>query len=135
MNKPKDHVSLYMLRNYFATLCIAFIAMMISLIQFYQCSIVEAIQRLFIFDLYTTLYFVLLWLLDYLIFEISKILYDIYQEKISYFPCILLIIASIIVFFVPMLDMFQYDLCFLFLLITMRIIKQLWKRKRPETGL
>jgi len=135
MSKTKDHISLYMFRNYFATLVIAFIAMMISLMQFYQCSIIEAMQRLFVFDLYTTLYFLLLWLLNYLIFEISKILYDIYQEKISIIACVVLFVMSIIVFFIPMLDIFQYDICFLFLLIMMRIVKQLWKRKRPETGL
>lgn len=135
MSKQKDHISFYMFRNYIVTLFIAFLAMMISLIQFYQCSIVEGIQRLFVFDLYTTLYFLLLWLMNYLIFEISKIVYDIYQEKMTFIPCIVLIIISIALFFIPMLDIFQYDLCFLFILIIIRIFKQTWKRKRPETGL
>lgn len=135
MNKQKDHISLYMFRNYFVTLGIAFLAMMISLIQFYQYSIVEGIQRLFFFDLYTTLYFLLLWLFNYLIFEISKIIYDIYQDKISFVFCMILMIISITLFFIPILDVFQYDFCFLMILILIRVIKQTWKRKRPIFGL
>lgn len=143
-NQSKDHISLYMFRNFLATLCIAFVAMVLSLMNFYQCSIIEGIQRLLIYDLYTTLYFLLLWLLNYLAFEISKIIYDIYEKKISLLFCMIWILLSIIVFFIPMLDVFQYDLCFLCLLIVIRMIKQLHKKsgfslfykiKRPDNGL
>ena len=133
-----------MFRNFLATLCIAFVAMVLSLMNFYQCSIIEGIQRLLIYDLYTTLYFLLLWLLNYLAFEISKIIYDIYEKKISLLFCMIWILLSVIVFFIPMLDVFQYDLCFLCLLIAIRMIKQLQKKsgfslfykiKRPDNGL
>lgn len=143
-NQSKDHISLYMFRNFLVTLCIAFVAMVLSLMNFYQCSIIEGIQRLLIYDLYTTLYFLLLWLLNYLAFEISKIIYDIYEKKISLLFCMIWILLSVIVFFIPMLDVFQYDLCFLCLLIAIRMIKQLHKKsgfslfykiKRPDNGL
>lgn len=149
-NKSKDHISIYMFRNYFATLLVAFISMMISLLQFYQCSYVEALQRLFFYDTYTILYFILLWLCDYIIFEISKIVYDIYEEKVTFIPCIVLLVFSIVIFYVPIFYLFQYNLCFLFVLISIRMIKEMWKRtpelfsflrplinkiKRPESGL
>lgn len=145
MNKSKDRISLYMFRNMIATFFVAFIAMMISLSQFYHCDISQCLQRLFFYDMYTLLYFVLLWLFNYLFFEISKILYDLYEEKITFIPCIVLVVLSIVVYYVPIRDLFQYNISFLFLLITVRMIKEMWKRtpelltwlkkKRPESGL
>ena len=88
---------------------------------------------------------------DYLIFEISKIIYDIYEEKVTFLPCIALLVLCGVIFFIPILDLFQYNLCILFLLICLRMVKEMWKRtpelfkwahrlvdqrkKRPESGL
>ena len=145
MKSRKDFVTIYMFRNALATLMAAFIAFIISLIQYYQCSFAEAIQRLFVFDIYTTLYFLLMWMFDYVVFEISKIVYDIYEEKVTFLPCI-----GLWIFFIPILDLFQYNLFILCLLISLRMIKEMWKRtpelfvwvhkiidkkNRPETGL
>lgn len=150
MKSRKDFVTIYMFRNALATLMAAFIAFIISLIQYYQCSFAEAIQRLFVFDIYTTLYFLLMWVFDYVVFEISKIVYDIYEEKVTFLPCIGLWILCICIFFIPILDLFQYNLFILCLLISLRMIKEMWKRtpelfvwvhkiidkkNRPETGL
>lgn len=143
----KDLMSIYMFRNAFATFFITFLAFSISLMDFYQTNIVEALQRLFINDIYTTLYFLLVWVFDYLIFETSKIIYDIYEEKVTFLPCIIAIILCVVIFLIPLLDLFQYNFCFLFLLICLRMIKEMWKRtpqlfawlpwkkKRPENGL
>lgn len=154
MNKKlgrKDLMTIYMFRNALVTLLGAFLAFMISLMLFYQCSFAQAIQRLFVYDIYTTLYFLMLWVFDYVVFEVSKILYDIYEEKVTFVPAIILAIVCVLIFFVPILDLFQYNLCFLFVLIVLRMIKEMWKRtpelfrwthvfldkirKRPETGL
>lgn len=151
MSHKKDVITIYMFRNALATLFGAFLAFMISLMQFYQCSLAQAMQRLFVYDIYTTLYFFLIWVFDYIFFEMSKILYDIYEEKVTFVPSIILILGCVVVFFIPILDLFQYNLCFLFLLIVLRMIKEMWKRtpelfkwvhfftdkikKRPETGL
>lgn len=151
MKNKKDIVTIYMLRNAFATLMTAFVSFMISLMNFYHCPFSEALQRLFVFDIYTTLYFLLLWVFDYIVFEISKIVYDIYEEKVTFLPCIGLWILCVCIFFAPILDLFQYNLCILFILISLRMIKEMWKRtpelfswvhklsgkvkKRPETGL
>lgn len=130
--KRKDLMTLYMLRNAFSTLLIALISFMISLISYYQCTWIEALQRLFLVNIYTTLYFLLIWLLNYMIFEISKIIYDTYEKILSYKVCIVLLVFAVIVFFIPMRNLFQWNFSLLFILIALRQIKQLWiHKKRP----
>src|SRR5699024_7907625 len=99
--------------NALSTLVIAFVSFMISLISYYECSFLEAIQRLFLVNIYTTLYFLLLWLLDYMIFEISKIIFDTYENILTYKFILVLCLIAIILFFVPMLDLFQWNFIFL----------------------
>lgn len=150
MNK-KDLMMIYMFRNAFATLFIAVISFFISIMLYYHCDIAEAIKRLFVYDIYTTLYFILLWIFNYMIFEVSKILYDIYEEKVTFIPCIGLGVIGVLVWFIPMLDLFKYNICFLAILICMRMVREMWKRtpelfkivhkvmdkikKRPDSGL
>lgn len=147
----KDLITIYMLRNALATLFATFLAFMISFMQFYSCSVAEAMQRLFLYDIYTTLYFIMLWVFDYLVFEMSKIIYDIYEEKVTFVPAIGLLILCFVSLFIPMLDLFKYNLCILSLLICMRMVKEMWRRtpklfswvhrlldkikNRPESGL
>ena len=132
----KDKMTLYMLRNAFSTLLIAFVSFMISLISYYECSFVEALRRLFFVNIYTTLYFLLLWLLNYMIFEISKIIFDPYENILTYKFILVLCLVAIILFFVPMLDLFQWNFIFLCLFIALRQIKQLYiHKKRPSNGL
>ena len=132
----KDKMTLYMLRNALSTLVIAFVSFMISLISYYECSFLEAIQRLFLVNIYTTLYFLLLWLLDYMIFEISKIIFDTYENILTYKFILVLCLIAIILFFVPMLDLFQCNFIFLCLFIALRQVKQLYiHKKRPSNGL
>ena len=132
----KDKMTLYMLRNALSTLVIAFVSFMISLISYYECSFLEAIQRLFLVNIYTTLYFLLLWLLDYMIFEISKIIFDTYENILTYKFILVLCLIAIILFFVPMLDLLQWNFIFLCLFIALRQVKQLYiHKKRPSNGL
>lgn len=130
--KRKDLMTIYMLRNAFSTLFIALISFIISLIAYYHCTWIEALQRLFLVNIYTTLYFLLIWLLNYMIYEISKIIYDTYEKLLSYKLCIVLLLMAIIVFWIPMRDLFQWDFSLLFVLIALRQVKQLWiHKKRP----
>lgn len=154
MNKKeikKDLMMIYMFRNAFATLLITIVSFFISIMFYYHCDITEAIKRLFAYDIYTTLYFIMLWLFNYIIFEISKILYDIYEEKVTFIPCVGLGIGGVLIWFLPILDLFQYNLCFLAILICIRMVREMWRRtpelfkivhkcinrikKRPESGL
>ena len=140
----KDMISRYMLGNLVGTLIVALVSFVTSLILYYQCSLLEALQRVFVYDIYTTFYFILIWVFDYLIFEISKILYDIYEEKVTFLPCIGLVVIAVGVNFLPILNMFQYNLSLLCFLIVLRMIKEMYKRtpelfrwmkKRPGSGL
>ena len=127
----KDRIHLYMFRNLLATCMIAIASFLMSLIHFYQCEFIEAMQRLFVYDIYTTLYFLLMWLWDYLIFEISKIIYDEYEKKVTFIACLFLIVICVLVFYLPIHELFQYNLCLLGVLILLRMIKQMYKQS-PE---
>lgn len=138
MAKSKDHISIYFFRNYIATISIAFVSMIASIISFYQCSLLEAVRRVLLYDMFTTLYFLLIWMVDYIVFEISKILYDMYKDKVKYsYLCVICIITAVISLMIPMLDLFQYNFSLLSLLILLRMIKVLIKDvivviKRPS---
>ena len=138
MAKSKDHISIYVFRNYLATVIIALVSMVASIVSFYQCSIVEGIRRVLLYDIFTTFYFLLLWMVDYIIFEISKILYDMYKEKVKYtYSLIACVLAGMISLMIPMLDLFQYNFFLLSLLVLVRMIKVLIKDgiikiKRPS---
>lgn len=130
-NWHKDKLSLYMFRNVFSTLLVALLSFVISLMNFYGCELNEALQRLFLYDVYTTLYFILIWVFDYFVFEMSKIIYDIYEQKVTFIPAIGLVGLGIVVIFIPILDMYKYNFWFLSLLICVRMGREMW-RKNPE---
>ncbi len=138
MGKSKDRISIYVFRNYLATVIIALVSMIASIISFYQCSLLEAVRRVFLYDMFTTLYFLLIWMIDYVVFEISKILYDMYKDKVKYtYLCGICVGAGIIALMIPMLDVFKYNFSLLALLILARMIKVLVKHgkiviKRPS---
>ncbi len=134
MNKiKKDIPILYMLRNFLGTFIVVFFAFMFALIQYYQCSFIEVLRRIFINDIFTVSYFMLMWLFDYLIFEISKILYDLYKNQFNTVIIVIIGLCSIISLFIPIATIMQYNLCLLILLIDIRMIKQIIKKTR--TGL
>lgn len=126
MDKSKDRISIYFFRNYVATITIAFISMCASIISFYQCSLLEATRRIFLYDVYTALYFLLLWMVNYIVFEISKILYDMYKHKVKYYySCIACVVCGIATLCLPMPDLFQYNFSLLALLVLVRTLKVL----------
>ncbi len=127
MNK-KDRIPYYLFRNAFITFVAAFISFVISLMNYYQCHLVESIQRIFFLDIYTTLYFLLVWLMDYIIFEISKIIYDENRSIAGYKPIIVLIVIIIIIYLLPLFDLFQYNFIILCLFIILRIVKEKLKK-------
>ena len=138
MAKSKDHISIYFFRNYLATIVIALFSMVASIVSFYQCDIVEAIRRVFLYDMFTTFYFLLIWMVDYVIFEISKILYELYKDKLQpIYSCLICVAMMIVAMMLPMHDLFRYNFSLLSLLVLIRTIKQLIKTnkivlKRPD---
>ncbi len=131
MAKSKDHISIYFFRNFIATIVVALVSMVASIISFYQCDIVEAIRRVFLYDMFTTFYFLLIWMVNYVIFEIAKILYDAYKDKIkpTYFLYICLA-WMVIAWIMPMHDLFRYNFSLLALLVLARTLKVLIKHKK-----
>ena len=131
MGKSKDRISIYVFRNYLATVIIALVSMIASIISFYQCSLPEAVRRVFLYDVFTTLYFLLIWMIDYVVFEISKILYDMYKDKVKYtYLCGICVVTGIVVLMIPMLDVFKYNFSLLALLVLARMIKVLIKHEK-----
>lgn len=134
-NLKKDMMRFYMFRNALTTFLIALIALMMSLMNYYRCDMVEALQRIGFVNVYTTVYFLLIWLFDYLVFEMSKILYDVWQKKASIFLSFVLIMLAIGIFFIDIIDVFQWNFCLLCLLIVVRQFKEMWSKhvhqKRP----
>ena len=51
-NIKKDFVFLYMLRNFLGTFVIVLCAFLLALMQYYDCPVTEAFQRIFVKDIY-----------------------------------------------------------------------------------
>ena len=131
MDKSKDHMITYVLKSYVLTMGIAFVSMVSSLISFYQCHMLEAVRRVLLYDLYTTLYFLLIWILNYIIFELSVILYDMYKNKVKWFySLVICALCGIVALNIPMLDLFRYNFSLLALLVFVRIFRHLIKDKK-----
>lgn len=106
--------------NIFITFFITFLSMSLSIVFYYRCSIIEGIQRIFMYDLFTLLYFVLLWLTNYVFFDILKMVADIHDQNIIKVIGILYVISGWIFLYIPILDVFQYNILLSFLLILIR---------------
>lgn len=79
MNR-KDKINLYMFRNGFLTITITLLTFIITLTNYYHCTIQYAFTRLF-HSIYTYSYFILLWILNYLLFEIYKVTVELFKSK------------------------------------------------------
>lgn len=129
-NIKKDFVILYMLRNFLGTFAVVMCAFILAISSYYDCTLIETVQRIFVNDIFTLAYFMLLWVFDYLIFEASKIICDIYAKSISIISISIVGICAIICLLLPITALFKYDFCFLLLLIALRMFKQFVKKDR-----
>lgn len=125
----KDKISLYLARNILAVFMITVVSMYLSIVDYYQCELAEGLQRVFVYNIMTLLYLLLLCSLNYCIFELCKVIMDLY-EKFTQIP---IVIAFVIIAFIfknsPIHSLFQYNFFFLTLLIALRIFKQLYKKR------
>lgn len=131
-NIKKDFVFLYMLRNFLGTFVIVLCAFLLALIQYYDCPVTEAFQRIFVKDIFTLSYFILLWVFDYLVFETSKIICDMYDKIISYQGIAYMGVMTLLCLMLPILAVLKYNLFFLFLLIVLRMSKQFIKMNKSN---
>lgn len=72
----KDFIVVYLARNALATLVITVVSFVYNLTDYYNILPLKAFNKLFADNLYTIVYFLLLWILNYLLFEIYKIIVD-----------------------------------------------------------
>ncbi len=127
-NVKKDIAFLYMLRNFVGVFLVVLFAFILSLMQYYDCELVEALRRIFVNDIFTLTYFLIMWVFDYLLFEVSKIICDMKKELISYQYIGIMAAVSLVALFLPIADIMRYNLCFLLVLVTIRMVKQLIKK-------
>lgn len=83
-NLKKDITIIYMFRNGIATCLITLLAFIYHITTYYQISISQAVSKILTQNIYTVLYFLLVWVLNYLLFECYKMIYDLCKERLSW---------------------------------------------------
>lgn len=85
-NLKREWMIIYMCRNGIATFAITLCAFLLELTHYYQSTLGYAMQRIFTNNMYTLMYFLSIWILNYVIFEIFEIGIDtckvVYKDKI-----------------------------------------------------
>lgn len=72
----KDFIVFYLARNAVATFVITMCAFVYDFINYFNMTVIRAVIKIFSDNFYTTVYFLLLWILNYLLFELYKIVVD-----------------------------------------------------------
>lgn len=140
----KDFIVLYLARNGIMTFFITLCAFGIDLSNYYQISLTDTIPYLFVNNIFTFMYFCLVWIFNYLLFELFKIMSDWYDEthhqtykfmyhehnySISWMMYVLMIILLIIIQVIPLPNLFHYDAYLMFGFMVLRSLKQIYKKR------
>lgn len=140
----KDFVILYMARNGIATFLITILAMAIDISSYYQVLLSQGVIRIFSNSIFTTLYFFLIWIFNYLIFELYKILTDWYRSRqhktwsfhfkkhkyvVDIHIFVLTVLLAFLVFVLPLNQLFHLDLLFMIGFMLLRSIKEVYKNR------
>lgn len=139
----KDFIVFYLIRNAVATFVITCISFIYSLMDYYRITFLGALNKTIVDNFYTTVYFLLLWILNYLLFEIYKIIVDVIKSKSkhhgnlfignkatipvgSIIPVVILIILLLIDFN----QLFKINFVLLMLFMFARSIKEIIKERK-----
>ena len=140
----KDFLVIYLARNGIMTFVITLLAFGVDIASYYQFSFIKALQRIFFNSIYTSMYFVLLWIFNYLIFEIYKIITDWYDEthhtmirfmfkehdySVNWLLYIVMAFLLILILYLPLPALFQYNIVMMFGFMILRSIKQIYKNR------
>lgn len=125
----KDKMLLYLGRNIAVVFFVTIVSLLLSIILYYDCSLSEGLQRIFIYNGITFLYFLLLCSLNYCLFEFFKVLMDVYDQLISIIGICCFVVVTGIVYLLPIHSLFHYNFTFMSLLVTLRIVKQFYKKR------
>lgn len=77
----KDFIVIYLARNALATFAITVFSFVYDLTNYYSMLPSRAFIKIFADNFYTTSYFLLLWILNYLLFEMYKIIVDLLKDS------------------------------------------------------
>lgn len=139
----KDFIVLYLARNGIMTFLITLFAFMLDLASYYQISLFSTIPYLFN-DIFTMMYFCLLWIFNYLLFELFKIMSDWYDEthhqtikfmykehnySISWIMFLIMIVILVLLEISAIPTLFHKDAYLMFGFMILRSLKQIYKNR------
>lgn len=140
----KDFIVLYLARNGIMTFLITLGSFGLDLSNYYQISFTETIPYLFSNSIFTFMYFCLVWIFNYLLFELFKILSDWYDEShhqtfkfmyhehnysISWIMYVVMLVILILIQILDLPTLFHLDAYFMFGFMILRSIKQIYKKR------
>ncbi len=140
----KDFIVLYLARNGIMTFFITLCAFGIDLSKYYQISLTDTIPYLFVNNIFTFMYFCLVWIFNYLLFELFKIISDWYDQthhqtfkfmyhehnySISWVMYVLMIILLVVIQIISLPKLFHYDAYLMFGFMVLRSLKQIYKKR------
>ncbi|WP_027090717.1 hypothetical protein [Thomasclavelia saccharogumia] len=139
----KDFIVFYLMRNAVATFIITICSFVYDFMNYFNMTSTRAIIKIFSDNFYTTVYFLLLWILNYLLFEMYKIIIDSFRkenkehakviindkEVISYGTLLPLVIL-VILLLVKFNQLFRINFILLVLFMLLRSLKEEFKYHR-----
>ena len=140
----KDFIVLYLARNGIMTFLITLCSFGLDLSNYYQIKFMETIPYLFSNSIFTFMYFCLVWIFNYLLFELFKILSDWYDERhhqtfklmyhehnysISWIMYIVMLVLLVIIQVLDLPTLFHLDAYFMFGFMVLRSLKQIYKKR------
>lgn len=140
----KDFIVLYLARNGIMTFLITLCSFGFDLSKYYQIKFIEAIPYLFSNNIFTFMYFCLVWIFNYLLFELFKILSDGYDEShhhtlefmyhehnysISWMMYVVMLIILILIQVIDLPTLFHLDAYLMFGFMVLRSLKQIYKKR------
>lgn len=139
----KDFIILYLARNGIVTFMITTLVFMLDLAKYYQTSLLNTFSYLFFNNIFTLMYFCLVWIFNYLCFELYKIIVDGYvkdkfkvvikgyQLNVGIYVCLTIILIIIQLIKIP--NIFYLDAYLMYLFMILREVKQTIKNRLNES--
>lgn len=140
----KDFLIIYLARNGIMTFLIALLAFLMDIASYYDIDFIASLRRIFLNSIYTSMYFFLVWIWNYLLFELYKIVTDWYNEthfttirfmykehdySIHWLLFVVMAILMVLVFVLPLPSLFRYDMIMLLIFMVLRSGKQIYKNR------
>lgn len=138
----KDFIVIYLARNALATLMITIVSFVYDLTNYYGMLPIRAFAKIFTDSFYTVTYFMLLWILNYLLFEIYKMIVDmlkdgkkqhaaiVIKDKRITYGSIIPLTSLIILLVIDFNQLFKVNFILLSLFMFLRSVKEEIKQRK-----